>query len=416
MGILSNLRRRVAIASTITIAALGLALVPTPAGATGQAWAIVPSADGGAGSSNLNGVSCTSTTNCVAVGYYDNGSVAAMLAEHWNGTAWSLDTVPTPPGSLGDDLGSVSCTSSSFCVALGTFDAGAGPMAIAVHWNGSAWSLVSIPHPSVLDNGLNDIACLSTTDCTAVGTYNTGATSETYVARWDGTAWSIVPSPNVGPPGTSNGLRSVSCTSATTCMAVGVVDDGSSTSTLAMTWDGSTWTIVPSPNAGSAGANNNLGSVACTSATSCVAVGRYFDSGWNSLAMTWNGSAWTVVPAASPGVGSTRLQSIACVSATACTAVGTFFDGSQQLTMAQNWDGSTWTLATTPTSGTGDNDLRSIACLAASDCVAVGIAPDSNFDNQTLVLMSTDPNPPAPPTTTTTTAPSGDPVVPAFTG
>ena len=58
----------------------------------------------------------------------------------------------------------------------------------------------------------------------------------------------IVPSPNAG---TSNDrVVSVSCVSATECVAVGRTYTGSAMETLAMVWDGSVWSIMPSPNAG----------------------------------------------------------------------------------------------------------------------------------------------------------------------
>jgi hypothetical protein len=84
----------------------------------------------------------------------------------------------------------------------------------------------------------------------------------------------IVPSPNAG---TSNDeLYSVSCVSASDCVAVGYTDTGSAYETLTMVWDGSVWSIVSSPNAGTI--DDELKSVSCVSASDCVAVG-YTDTG-----------------------------------------------------------------------------------------------------------------------------------------
>jgi hypothetical protein len=63
----------------------------------------------------------------------------------------------------------------------------------------------------------------------------------------------VVPSPNVGT--IDDELESVSCVSASECVAVGYTDTGSTYETLAMVWNGSVWSIVPSPNAGN-GENN----------------------------------------------------------------------------------------------------------------------------------------------------------------
>jgi hypothetical protein len=86
---------------------------------------------------------------------------------------------------------------------------------------------------------------------------------------WNGSVWSIVPSPNASNG--ENSLQSVSCVSASECVAVGYIDTGSTYETLAMVWNGSVWSIVPSPNAGTNG--DLLLAVSCMSASDCLAVG-----------------------------------------------------------------------------------------------------------------------------------------------
>jgi hypothetical protein len=50
--------------------------------------------------SRLLGVSCTSSTACIAVGYYKNSSeVVVPLAERWNGTEWKVQSTPNPAGA-----------------------------------------------------------------------------------------------------------------------------------------------------------------------------------------------------------------------------------------------------------------------------------------------------------------------------
>ena len=64
----------------------------------------------------MNSVSCTSATNCVAVGHFDTGptgdQVAHTLIETWDGTSWTIATSPDV-GTVTNDLRSVSCTSLS---------------------------------------------------------------------------------------------------------------------------------------------------------------------------------------------------------------------------------------------------------------------------------------------------------------
>jgi hypothetical protein len=126
--------------------------------------------------------------------------------------------------------------------------------------------------------------------------------------------WSVVPSPSRGTG--NNLLDGTSCVSATACMAVGYSSaSGGVFRTLAESWDGTGWSVVPSPSVG-AGDNILLG-VSCVSATVCTVVGL---TGSGTLIESWNGSSWSVTP--SPGTGIFGLYGVSCVSATACTAVG----------------------------------------------------------------------------------------------
>jgi hypothetical protein len=68
--------------------------VPLPTGAT-SGW--------------LHGVSCLSATNCVAAGNYSNGAEYFPLAEAWDGSAWTAQRPPVPPGASSSFLQAISC-------------------------------------------------------------------------------------------------------------------------------------------------------------------------------------------------------------------------------------------------------------------------------------------------------------------
>ena len=67
-------------------------------------------------------------------------------------------------------------------------------------------------------------------------------------------------------------------------------------------------------------------STACPASrrTACTAVGVSGNSSGvtSTLIESWNGTRWSVVPSPSPGTGGNDLYGVSCVSATACTAVG----------------------------------------------------------------------------------------------
>jgi hypothetical protein len=170
-------------------------------------------------------------------------------------------------------------------------------------------------------------------------------------------------------------------------------------------------TIVASPNAGTN--YDELRSVSCVSVSECVAVGyTYTDSAYETLAMVWNGSVWSIVSSPNAGTSVDALMSVSCVSVSSCVAVGYTDTGSAIETLVMVWDGSVWSVVSSPSPGTIDDEMFSVSCVSASECVAVGYTDIGNNIYETLVLSLTGPVPPS----TTTTTVASDPVVPAFTG
>ena len=99
---------------------------------------------------------------------------------------WTI--VPTPDSalSIANNLQKVSCTSATNCTAVGL-------TGFVIHFNGTSWSLLPPPPSGALDA----VTCASGTDCTAVGTVSVGSTpSPTLIAHWDGASWTVVGSPS----------------------------------------------------------------------------------------------------------------------------------------------------------------------------------------------------------------------------
>jgi len=321
----------------------------------GSAWTIVPAPNpAGTRMLRLFGVSCTSATACVAVGYRDSGPGVNAIAERWDGTNWTLETMPAGV----QELFGVSCSSPTACTAVGGSQ--------VVSWDGTSWTtqtLAAPPNAGAQALRMSGVSCTSTTACVAVGSYfpNQGAL-QPVAERWDGTSWTVDATPL--PSGdAAGGLEDVSCTSPTACTAVGeTAPNGGAWSTLALRWDGTSWSPQQTPNSNS---SNTLNGVSCASATACVAVGQ------NGLAAHWDGSTWTLDANPQATLDQTVLTGVSCASATACTAVGG--PGDTQPTMAEHWDGTTWTVQSTPPAiGALDTWLKGVSCSAASSCVAVG--------------------------------------------
>src|SRR5204862_4161737 len=176
------------------------------------------------------------------------------LIEHWNGVSWSIVTSANPSSGY-NYLNGVTCTSAMDCWAVGEYSNGSDPgrRTLIERWNGISWSLVVSPNTGSMDNNhLNNVTCTSSSDCWAVGYSNVGGLDRTLIERWNGSSWSLVMSPNTNTTG-YNYLHRVTCASASECWAVGESIDNNFVfqRTLIERWDGSTWAIVPSPNASS---------------------------------------------------------------------------------------------------------------------------------------------------------------------
>ena len=191
----------------------------------------------GSGDIQLFGVSCTSASACMAVGGYDHRS----LAERWNGSSWSIQPVSTPAGSTETSLGGVSCTSGRACTATGIYTTRTHTtVPLVERWNGTRWSVQRTPNPPGYTNiKLYGVSCTSGRACTAVGAYGSGDFPSVPIAeRWNGSSWSIQRTPT--PAGSTHlWLYGVSCRSGRACTAVGAYTHGSSPSvTLAESWNG----------------------------------------------------------------------------------------------------------------------------------------------------------------------------------
>jgi hypothetical protein len=162
---------------------------------------------------------------------------------------------------------------------------------------------VSSPNAGTSYNWLESVTCTSGSECWAVGSY-IGAGNKTLIQRWDGSAWSITSSPNASCIYDSS-LRGITCASASACFAVGYYwDNQAGNDTLIERWDGNAWSIVASPNNGSAENNpinnNFLADVACGAATDCVAVGQRSALNSNGKVVTQTLSEHYSVPPVTP--------------------------------------------------------------------------------------------------------------------
>jgi hypothetical protein len=295
----------------------------------------------------LNSVYCTSAADCWAVGQQASGSALLNQVLHWDGRKWTRTVAPNPGGTTGiSQLFAVRCLGPADCWAVGDYVKHKAFLAEALHWNGRTWSATSVPAPGGTVLGdlteLFDSTCTSASSCWAVGDYG------------------------VGPVTAEKAIN------------------------LVLHWNGKKWTRTATPNPAGIrlGDVNGLSAVRCLSATDCNAVGEYGQVTMSSYKLLnetlhWNGRHWSWVHAPDPG-GTKRsdvneLIALGCGSATSCWAAGLSGVVDTRITYLNeilHWNGKSWARARTPqpggTKSGAANILLGAVCSAASDCWAVG--------------------------------------------
>jgi hypothetical protein len=112
-----------------------------------------------------------------------------------------------------------------------------------------SWSGLQPPSPGADNNELSGVAVLSPCDAWTVGSLNNSSgLQQTLVEHWNGTAWTVVPSPD--PGSLDDALAGVRAVSASDIWAVGADDIPGIEQTLIVHWDGHTWSHVTSPALG----------------------------------------------------------------------------------------------------------------------------------------------------------------------
>ena len=132
----------------------------------------------------LSNVSCAGPSFCVALGSSSQGAIT----EQWNGTSWSFVSSPLRSGATSSAFSGVSCTSVSNCTAVGG-DNLPGPL--IERWDGSSWQIMSAPSGGVLQR----VSRASSTDCVAVGVSDD---QSGFAEHYDDVSWSITPAPPTG--------------------------------------------------------------------------------------------------------------------------------------------------------------------------------------------------------------------------
>ena len=246
----------------------------------------------------LNGVSCFSATNCVAVGSNQ------IIRSSNNGSTWTQISSPDSSATFE----SVTCITGDICLIVGmTPNPGTIDSAVILRSTNGGLSFEKASYPN-FTNGLGAIACPTSTTCIAVG-------ATVMVSNDAGASW-FEKTVNGG----IDALSSISCVNSSSCIALGPNLAGISSPTLSAmsieTGDGGSSfarSALPPSTA-------SLWSLSCNGST-CLAVGPPEAKGDppNALRSSDSGKTWSSINV--PTSLKTLLAS-QCFSDSSCVAVG----------------------------------------------------------------------------------------------
>ena len=375
---ISSAKEELALAARYVWGTWTLAGVPSPTGAK---------------ASQLNQVTCQiggeELTECFGVGsYLDSEEQQESLFEHWTGktSEWTLTSGPSlPPGGVSAQLAGLACTSITSCDVDGVYSTAEGAAApLAASWNAGVWSSQTPPSLLGVQGAiLYRDACTSVAACTAVGQYGDSAEEWQAVAEaWNGVGWHTEAA--LTPSAEESFLQGLSCPSESDCEATGgYITSAGAELPLAELWNGSAWTLqTPALPAHAKAAVLHV--VSCSSSTSCEAVGGYVNKSEEGVALAehWDGKRWTTEKLPLPkGITESLLKGVSCPTTTSCWADGwvALPEGGEEEApptepLLEHWNGSTWTQETPPNPGgpTAASHLSGISCASASTCMANG--------------------------------------------
>ncbi len=365
-----------------------------------------PTPPGNRGPTTLDAVSCVAHFSCVAGGSYTDASDNLQLwfAQN-NGSTWSASDAALPKGAGAPQdlwLVKVACPKTGACYALGT-NQQRSVYAEVLHKG--KWSAHSIPMPANAgwnaQFNITGLACPAVGTCVGTAIYiNVGNTVKSEIISLSKGKWTATTSPL--PSGVAKtasiDLSSVACRSATACVAAGAYVSQKRELTMLVSGSGTSWkaTTAPLPAKSQSAIAGFLQAIAC-SATACLAVGDFEDSGKNldPLLISGSGTHWTASqpPIPAGGVGNFRqfsaLFGVDC-GAGGCAATGLYIDAySNQLGFLLGQVHGKWVATQAPLPGRsagGGVIFNAISCQASNGCAAVGSYQDANFSLRSLIV------------------------------
>jgi hypothetical protein len=282
----------------------------------GTRWHRKPSPDVSPGNNFLTGVIRVARGSALAVGAgSSHGLKHALVEQRIRGrhhSRWHAAAIASPGSS--SILYGVAATSPHDVWTVGEVTNGTRSQTNALILHRGRHGRFRPVAPAAVSgtNRLFSVASFGRADAWAVGSMATGLVPQPLAEHWDGATWHAVPVPSVDTTRYMV-LTGVAGTSGSDVWVVGerTAYDGTMRAT-ALHWDGSAWTVTPTPISTAHGPESRLMAVVAVSPRRAYAVGSYFDGVLNrAMVLRWNGRRWheMLVPRVT-GFGDTTLFSV----------------------------------------------------------------------------------------------------------
>lgn len=304
-------------------------------------------------------------------------------------SSWAVTSSPNPLNITADRGIAAVSQNDIWMVGQANTSGEPGYNTMAEHWDGKSWSIVPTPNPSALQS-LYGVAAAASNDVWAVGAQSADYYAQTLIEHWNGQAWSVVSSPNVSSTGHSF-LKAVATTSNNDAWAIGYSQAGfrSPSQGLIEHWDGTSWSIIPSPTITTP---SELDGVTAISANDAWVVGHYGINLFNDAPLIehWDGTSWSVVNSPTLQGLNTQLLSVSALNSKDIWAVGFAFDdlSGNYATLMMHWDGKNWSIAQNPVMPQSSQQLLSVTTLASNNAWAVGAKMSSTDPNALLTTLT----------------------------
>ncbi len=338
---------------------------------------------------NLGAIDCLTPRECVATGNDQVGGLEYGIITS-NATTYPKWTTATLPPQVGP-ISAISCTSLSFCVAVGS-----SPV-VSHGYAGTYYPHGQMPQGVILSGNLingvwlndklsPDLSFIKSVSCSGSHCVATGLNqnnSGIILEESESNSWHEVSTK--GLHGLDQGGVGVSCVSSGFCLFGGDTSDPY---------------ILVSNNFGLTWSQENPGGIwgdpvftlTCQSSTMCLAVGGESPegvAGFTTFLLNSfdGGNSWSNVSLTIPSLPPPRndlplsslnqgyLASVSCSSSQACMAVGQRGDGYPQIFATS--DGSNWESV-----AVGDYYLPGVSCTTVNTCVILA----NNYPNGLLAV------------------------------